>query len=120
MWMLNPRDEVAQKIDDQVPVYVVDTKKPSRTHFNFPKMQFMLGDEILVAPVLSYGQRKRDVYLPGPGAVGMGANGTDPGPRGGETVWWKRGSDGSFLRGGGWRRDMDAPVDQVRDLNFEY
>ncbi len=23
MWMLNPRDEVAQKIDDQVPVYVV-------------------------------------------------------------------------------------------------
>merc|ERR1712142_1276234 len=42
LWMLNPNDPVSQRIDDQ----------------------FLVGDKILVAPILERGAVKRDVYLP--------------------------------------------------------
>jgi len=80
MWMLNPLDELCQTIDDQ----------------------FMIGDRILVAPVLNAGQTKRAVYLPstpeGPGV-------------------WKRGSDGTYFEGGQWLNNSLVPVDEV--LYFE-
>ena len=42
VWWSDPRDETALRIEDQ----------------------FMLGDEILVAPVLEEGRQSRDIYLP--------------------------------------------------------
>jgi alpha-glucosidase (family GH31 glycosyl hydrolase) len=49
--------------------------------------QFMLGDRLLVAPVLKAGQRSRSVYLPTP-LEGSGV--------------WKRETDGTFFEGGQW------------------
>ena len=42
LWMLDSQDPVNQVIDDE----------------------FMIGDEILVAPILRYKQRRRNIYLP--------------------------------------------------------
>lgn len=42
IWWVDPTDKVAQGIDDQ----------------------YMLGDTILVAPIVKEGAKKRDVYLP--------------------------------------------------------
>ena len=42
LWMLDPDDHENQKISDQ----------------------FLIGDQILVAPILHPGQTSRDVYLP--------------------------------------------------------
>jgi len=76
LWMLDPTDPVAQRIDDE----------------------FLLGDKILVAPVLTEGARTRDVYLPkttkGPGV-------------------WKRGTDGTFFEGGQWLNGSSAPLENV-------
>ena len=44
--------------------------------------------QILVAPVLNFGVRERNVYLP---------NMEDD-----DNVVWKRGTDGTFLKGGKW------------------
>ena len=66
MWMLYPEDEVAQTIDDQV---IGDCSGYLRyTMAEKSVFQFMLGDEILVAPVLKKGKKgisERKVYLPG-------------------------------------------------------
>jgi len=80
MWMLNPLDSLCQTIHDQ----------------------FMIGDKILVAPVLNPGQTKRDVFLPstpeGPGV-------------------WKRGTDGTYFEGGQWLNNSRVLVDEI--LYFE-
>jgi alpha-D-xyloside xylohydrolase len=47
----------------------------------------MLGERLLVAPVLKAGQRTRSVYLPQ--------------PLEGSAVW-KRETDGTFFEGGQW------------------
>ena len=47
----------------------------------------MLGDRLLVAPVLKAGQRSRSVYLPAP-LQGSGV--------------WKRETDGTLFEGGQW------------------
>merc|ERR1719348_1089367 len=79
LWMLDPEDEVSQSIDDQV----------------------LIGDKLLVAPILKPGQTKRDVYLPstrdGPGV-------------------WKR-NDGTWFEGGQWARNIEVTLNQV--LYFE-
>merc|ERR1712142_10660 len=80
MWMLNPHDDLCQVIHDQ----------------------FMIGDKILVAPVLNPGQTKRAVYLPStPEGHGV----------------WKRGTDGTYFEGGQWLNNSVVPVDEV--LYFE-
>eukprot|EP00092_Neocalanus_flemingeri_P006045 GFUD01006514.1.p1 GENE.GFUD01006514.1~~GFUD01006514.1.p1 ORF type:complete len:810 (-),score=153.12 GFUD01006514.1:109-2538(-) len=80
MWMLNPLDTLCQTIHDQ----------------------FMVGDKILVAPVLKAGQTKRDIYLPstpeGPGV-------------------WKRGTDGTYFEGGQWLNNSRVLIDEI--LYFE-
>ena len=76
LWMLDPTDLVAQQIDDQ----------------------FLIGNKVLVAPVVRQGAVTRDVYLPGT-AAGRGV--------------WKRGTDGAFFEGGRWLNGSDAPLDTV-------
>ena len=53
VWWLDPTDQTALGLDDQ----------------------FLLGENLLVAPVLSEAQRSRDVYLP----AGLWADGNSPG-----------------------------------------
>ena len=65
--------------------------------------QFMIGDTLLVAPVLHQGVRRRSVYLPGP------SNGSD--------IVWKRGTDGPYHRGGQWVQNIEVALDEV--LYFE-
>lgn len=76
LWMLNPTDEIAQRIDDE----------------------FLIGDKILVAPVLHEKARRRDVYLPR--------------THNGQGVW-KRGTDGTFFEGGQWLNNSIAELDTI-------
>jgi len=80
LWMFNPTDNLCQTIHDQ----------------------FMIGDKILVAPVLNPGQRRRSVYLP-PTVDGPGV--------------WKRGTDGKYYEGGRWLNSSVVELDEV--LYFE-
>jgi len=80
LWMLNPNDSVSQRIDDQ----------------------FLIGDTILVAPILDAGARKRDVYLP-MSSTGVGV--------------WKSGTDGTFYKGGQWLNQTVVELDTI--LYFE-
>jgi len=68
LWMLAPGDEQTFQIHDQ----------------------FALGDQVIVAPVVHRGARRRDVYLT------EGA--------------WRDASDGSRVRGGQWLRDVPTPL----------
>ncbi len=74
MWMAAPEDPVALDLDDE----------------------FMVGDDILVAPVVRRGQTRRDVYLPD-------ANAT-----------WLGGVDQKFYQGGRWLNATSAKIDEVR------
>jgi hypothetical protein len=56
-----------------------------------------------VAPVLEYGSRERNVYLP------KFEDDED------DTVMWKRGTDGTYYKGGKWQNGT-----KVRDLFFTY
>jgi len=75
LWMLNPEDETSKRLEDQV----------------------LIGGELMVAPILKKGQRKRDVYLP-PSKNGSGV--------------WKR-NDGTWFKGGEWVRDNPVELNQV-------
>jgi len=80
LWWIAPTDEAALSCDSQ----------------------FLLGDHLLVAPVLHAGARSRDVYLPG-----------------GPTVLWKdyfaAGDSASsrVLTGGTWVRNKTVELDQI-------
>jgi len=76
LWMLHSNDSVAQTINDE----------------------FLIGDKILVAPVLDQGSYKRNVYLPRSNS-GSGV--------------WKRGTDGTFFEGGQWLNDSLAPLETI-------
>lgn len=71
LWMLEPSDSSSHVVNDQ----------------------FAVGDEIIVAPMLSSGAREREVYLP----AGV----------------WKDGIDGSLRKGSRWIHDYRVPEDQV-------
>ncbi|XP_021708954.1 uncharacterized family 31 glucosidase KIAA1161 [Aedes aegypti] len=71
IWWLDPDDEEALKIDDE----------------------FLLGEDILVAPVLTEFATRRDVYLP---------KGT-----------WRDGNSTQVYEGGRWLRDYRAPIDTL-------
>lgn len=71
IWWVDPTDKTAQGIDDQ----------------------FLLGETILVAPIVKQGAVKRDVYLP---------NGK-----------WKDGNSETIHDGGKWIRDYSAPLDTL-------
>ena len=61
--------------------------------------QFMIGDQLMVAPVLAAGVRSRSVYLPASA-------------EGGDKIVWKMGTDGPYHEGG-QRLEFDVPLDQV-------
>ena len=73
LWTLDPSDVVAASVGDE----------------------FLIGDEILVAPVLREGARARDVYLPN-----VRANGTLA-----KSVWVRGGEAGGEYQGGQWIYD---------------
>ncbi|XP_037042609.1 myogenesis-regulating glycosidase-like [Bradysia coprophila] len=68
IWWTSPNDRTAQQINDQ----------------------FLLGDDILVAPVLSEGKTVRNIYLP-------------------EGIWIDQ-NDGSVYEGPMWLNDYHAPL----------
>ena len=79
LWMLDSDDPVNHVIDDQ----------------------FMIGDEVLVAPILQYQQRERDIYLPKiPNAKSQMEN-----------AW--RGSDGKVYSGGNWLNNTVVTLEEV-------
>lgn len=57
--------------------------------------QFLIGDSILVAPVLDKDVRSRDVYLPG------------------ATDIWKNHATQETLKGGQWLKGVSAKLDEV-------
>ena len=76
LWSIAPNDEVSLAIDDQ----------------------FLVGDRLLVAPVLHAGQVRRDVYLPDPSSS------------------WRRGGDdrlGDIVTGGQWLNGTSADQEEV-------
>lgn len=75
LWMIAPDDEVSQRVSDQ----------------------FMLGDSLLVAPILEQGHTQRNVYLP-PSRTGLGV--------------WRR-KDGTFFQGGQWLNKSQVPLDEI-------
>lgn len=56
-------------------------------------IEYLLGEEILVAPVIEEGAVSRDIYLP----KGL----------------WKDASDNVTYIGPGWIRNYDAPLDKL-------
>jgi len=78
LWWIAPTDDVALRCDSQ----------------------FLLGDRLLVAPVLHQGARSRDVYLPG-----------------GPAVRWRdyfaAGDSGEVLLGGTWIRNKSVQLDEI-------
>jgi len=86
LWMFNSRDPASYVVNDQ----------------------FLLGDKVMVAPVLSQGQTTRDVYLP----KMVREDGTED-----ADVYWKNQNDGRFYHGGEWLRDVKVALDEV--LYFE-
>lgn len=81
LWMMDPHDYPNQVIDDQ----------------------FLIGDKILVAPVLNPGQRRRNVYLP---KIPKEHENDD------ESAW-VRGSDGTLFSGGSWINDTVVELEDV-------
>lgn len=61
----------------------------------------MLPFQILVAPVLDPGARERNVYLPK-------LEDDDD-----DTVIWKRGTDGTFYKGGKWLNGTKVELHEV-------
>lgn len=55
--------------------------------------EYLLGDDILVAPVLEEGKTSRDIYLP----VGV----------------WTSEPDGTVYQGRQWLRDFPAPLEAI-------
>ena len=55
--------------------------------------QFMVGNDIVVAPIIEEGKTERDIYL----------------PRG----WWKDEILAQVIRGGKWMRKYQVPLDKV-------
>jgi len=79
LWWLAPTDDVALRCDSQ----------------------FLLGDRLLVAPILHQGARSRDVYLPG-----------------GPAVHWRdyfasHPSSAQVLSGGTWIRNKSVQIDEI-------
>ena len=60
--------------------------------------QFIFGDRFLVAPILTSGQRQRDVYLPKMLKNGGSQEEVD--------VYWKNRNDGRIYGSGEWLRNV--------------
>ena len=76
LWMLHPTDERCLTISDQ----------------------FLIGDSLLVAPILERGKSRRDVYLPS-------------GPDGADIIWKQ--DDGRYYAGGQWLNGTLVPLDRI-------
>ena len=79
LWMLDSDDPVNQVIDDE----------------------FLIGDEILVAPILKYKQRMRNIYLPK----------IPSSPDGFEHAWL--GWDNKLYTGGRWINNTVVELEDV-------
>ncbi|XP_070532692.1 myogenesis-regulating glycosidase-like [Ptychodera flava] len=77
LWWIAPDDTNALKSDDQ----------------------FLVGDDLMVAPVLNKGERERDIYLP-------------PGK-------WRDGLRGDYLEGGRWLRDYKVKLLEIATFTRE-
>ncbi|XP_061408934.1 myogenesis-regulating glycosidase-like [Lethenteron reissneri] len=73
IWWLEPRGHEALTSDDE----------------------FLIGDRVLVAPVVRKGALKRNVYVPGPGLM------------------WRDEMTGERVAGGGWLLDYPVPIDKI-------
>uniref|UniRef100_S4R6M3 Uncharacterized protein n=1 Tax=Petromyzon marinus TaxID=7757 RepID=S4R6M3_PETMA len=73
IWWLEPRGHEALTSDDE----------------------FLIGDRVLVAPVVRKGALKRDVYVPGP------------------ALTWRDEMTGERVAGGGWLLDYPVPIDKI-------
>jgi myogenesis-regulating glycosidase len=71
LWMLAPGDQQTYEVQDQ----------------------FALGNDVIVAPVVHRGARRRDIYLT------AGA--------------WRDMHDGAFVEGGRWLHDVPTPLDKL-------
>ena len=60
--------------------------------------QFIFGDRFLVAPILTSGQRQRNVYLPKMVKNGSSQEEVD--------VYWKNRNDGRIYGSGEWLRNV--------------
>ena len=76
LWMLHPTDERCLTINDQ----------------------FLVGDSLLVAPVLERGKNTRNVFLPA-------------GPDGADLIWKQ--DDGRYYAGGQWLNGTVVPLDRI-------
>lgn len=88
IWWIDPHDTVAQSINDRELELHIGMFRP--IYIFFP-LEFLLGDQILVAPVLHETHRTRDVYLP---------NGN-----------WIDGNSGEIYSGPKWLQNYNAPLD---------
>lgn len=71
IWWVDPTDKIAHKINDE----------------------YLLGEDILVAPVIEEGAESRDIYLP----KGL----------------WRDAYNNNIYIGRGWIRDYNAPLDKL-------
>ena len=71
LWMLEPNDPACHMISDE----------------------FLIGDEVLVTPVITKGAKQREVYLP--------------------SGVWKDGIDGSLRKGSRWIHNYNVDENQV-------
>merc|ERR1711974_494377 len=81
LWMFNSLDPVSYEVDDQ----------------------FIFGDRFLVAPILTSGQRQRDVYLPKMVKNDSSHEEVD--------VYWKNRNDGRIYGSGEWLRNVKVALD---------
>lgn len=72
------------------PLWMIDTKDVQCLQAND---EFAIGAEVIVAPVLRQGQKKREVYLP------QGV--------------WKDGIDGSYRKGSRWIHNYQVPINKI-------
>ena len=72
---------------------------------------------MLVAPVMTYLARQRDVYLPSDhDSSDDSSSSSSSSSDSSNSTWWKRGSDGTFFRGGGWLK-MEVKLYATRHLS---
>ncbi|XP_076340378.1 myogenesis-regulating glycosidase-like isoform X4 [Tachypleus tridentatus] len=67
--------------------------EPNKRDVHVLNTQFVIGEEIIVAPILDKGKRNRDIYLP--------------------QGWWRDELLGQIQRGGKWLHNYTVPLDKV-------
>ena len=82
------------------PLWMMNDEDPTTFHIND---QFLIGDMVMVAPILHKGQVERDVYLP--------HMLTEDGKK--EDVFWKCMNTGRIYGSGHWLKDQKAEIETI-------